>query len=98
MKNPGVFSSLVVASFLVTAHSAFASPVSELKNYFDQNISNFERKLSSLELGNSSTNPLFPLADINVQVSANASFGINSVLAISISPEIDFMVTPAVTP
>jgi hypothetical protein len=78
---------------------SFADIHQKLDAFFQEKISGFEGKLSSLDEGKQT--PVFPamtLSDINVQVEATVSFGIASVLDLSISPEVDFIVTPAAAP
>jgi hypothetical protein len=67
-----------------------------LDSFFQEKISSFESKLSTSEQSNQgSVFPAMTLSDINVQLGTTVSFGITSVLDLSISPEVDFIVTPA---
>jgi predicted YcjX-like family ATPase len=98
MKNLILILSVNALAILGSPLNGFAASQTDLANYFEQHISEFDQQLSALdetEAVQTQAPPTMALSDINVQLSTFASFGINSVLSISISPEIDFIVTPA---
>jgi predicted component of type VI protein secretion system len=99
MKSYSKIAMTVVALGILSLQAASADDSGRLKTFFDERLSGFEKRLCSMEEKSDST--LFPamtLSDVNIQVEATASFGIESVLHLSISPEVDFIVTPAVAP
>lgn len=75
--------------------SAYAEAVPKLEGYFGQKIHQVQGALLSLDRSESPTLESFVYQDMNVDLTAEVSFGINGVLNLTISPEIDFVLTPA---
>jgi hypothetical protein len=76
-----------------------AAGIPGMTSYFDQRVSSVEQVACTMK--NDAADPVFPsmvLADVNVDFSPTVTFGITSVAGLSISPEVDLIFTPPVSP
>ena len=84
-----------ISYLLITAASASAENIPEMSDYFDQKISTMEKIVCEMSLAPADPRKYtMVLQDINVDIAGTATFGINSVISLSISPEVDFILTP----
>ena len=72
-----------------------AGPLPALMNYFDREISAVSASVCSEP--ESGGFPSMTFQDVNVDISPSVSFGIDSVLSLAVTPEIDMVFVPEQT-
>jgi hypothetical protein len=78
--------------FLLFASNAMATVNTDLSAYFDKNIDAAQSSMCSKPTPTTDTDQW--IVDENLDVISHVSFGIDCVLNLTISPEIDFVMTP----
>jgi hypothetical protein len=81
---------LVLMMGLLSSASSFAEANPDLSSYFDQKLSKIEDSIATIP----PSSRQMEIQDINLDFTPSISVGVNSVLSLSISPEIDFVLTP----
>ncbi len=89
---------LAAMTSLLLETSAFAKFSPDLYRYFDQKIRQVKMSVQSAPKDGSGTPPPLLLEDIDIDLAATVSFGVNDVLTFAISPEIDFVIAPVDPP
>jgi hypothetical protein len=79
---------LAVALFSVQAQAAV---VPELSQYFEQKLDQVEQSACQVPDNAIIAQNNLVLQDINIDITPTVTFGINSVLSLALSPEIDFV-------
>jgi hypothetical protein len=80
-------------AFLPLETQAAISP--ELSQYFSEKIDRVEQSACLLGTGPQSLMDNMVLQDINIDLTPSVSVGLNSVLNLTLSPEIDFVLVPS---
>ena len=84
-----------VAVFLFIGE-AWANTGSDFSKYLDRVVTQVETSLVNLDSSASSETSQFVLQDLNLDFSPTVGLGIDDVLSISVTPEIDLVLVPAV--
>ncbi len=95
MKIPNLIGILGSVGIFFLCGDSCAQYLPKLSGYFEQKITRVEQGVSAMAA--ESPERVFAnmvLTDINVDINASVSFGISNVLSLSISPEIDIVLTP----
>ncbi|MGZ3805798.1 MAG: hypothetical protein ACXVB4_16390 [Pseudobdellovibrionaceae bacterium] len=66
----------------------------QLSEYFEQKINQVQSRTDSLKDFQKEGATHWVLQDINIDLNPTVNFGINEVLSLTISPEIDFVLEP----
>lgn len=90
MKNYLVF--LTALLVLMVSISAKADVIPDLASYFTQKINQAQAAVCSEVDSVTGTDQV--VQDLDLDLIPSVSFGINSVLSLTVSPELDFVFTP----
>jgi hypothetical protein len=79
---------MILLSLLVSL-SGHAEENPQLTAYFEQKLTSMESRADSLPPQGAIT-----LSDVNIDIMPSVSFGVNGILNLSISPELDLVLSP----
>ena len=86
---------ILTGLILISPMTLLADKNSQMEQFFSEKILQVQNAVASANVNTDVQ--VMDLLDVNFDISSNLSFGISKVLNLTVSPEIDFVLTPSVS-